>query len=106
MATVTATDLPMSFLQLRVLLWKDDNGYVGQCLETGSVATADDYHELRNMMFVLLSKEYEFNIHGEGSIRNFFDTPAPREVWERFYDLSKNRNTDYVSGILMLDATF
>lgn len=99
--------LPLEFMQLRVLIWKDEkSGYVGQCLETGSVVTADDFHSTRSLMFGTLTDEVDYNTGGPGSIRNLFDTPAPIEIWRRYRDLLSNRNADYVSGILMLDASY
>ena len=98
--------LPLSFLQLRVLIWKEDNSFVAQCLETGNVATADDFHSVRSLMFGLLSEEADYNTAGPGSIKNLFDSPAPIEVWRRYQCLRANRNADYVSGILMLDGSY
>jgi len=97
--------LPLEFFQLRVLLWKDPHDiYVGQCLETGSVGTADDVDTLRDIMTELLTDEVDFNL-ATGNLGNLFNTPAPLEVWKRYHELSKNRNADVIAGILMLDAT-
>jgi len=98
--------IPLNFWHLRVLIWKDDSAFVGQCLQTGSIATADDFHELRNTLYSLLVEEVDFNTKGEGSLRNLFDTPAPPAIWWRYYDLSLSRTPDFVSGILMLDGSF
>lgn len=98
--------LPLQFLQLRVLLWKDGESFVAQCLETGSVVTADDFHSARSLMFGTLVDEVDYNTGGPGSLRNLFDTPAPLDIWRRYLELIPNRNADLVSGILMLDGTY
>lgn len=102
----TLIALPIEFFQLRVLMWKERGVCVGQCLETGSIATADDAETLKSMMQELLADEVEYNINGVGSAGNLFGTPAPRHVWQEYFELSHNRNADLVGGINMLDATF
>lgn len=102
----TLIALPIEFFQLRVLLWKERDIYVGQCLETGSVATADDTDTLKSIMQELLTDEVEYNINGDGSAGNLFGTPAPLQLWQQYFELSRNRNADLVDGINMLDATF
>lgn len=106
---VSIITLPIEFLQLRVLLWKvfeERDFYMGQCLETGSVATADDVDTLKDMMRELIIDEVEYNLNNIGSLKNLFSAPALRHVWQRYYTLSLNRNADLVGGIRMLDDTF
>lgn len=106
MKEATLVALPVEFFQLRVLMWTERGIYVGQCLETGSVATADDIDTLKSIMQELLSDEVDYNVNGVGSLSNLFGTPAPREVWQRYYDLLAIRNADLIDGVNMLDATF
>lgn len=92
------TELPIEFLQLRVLIWKEAEYFIGQCLETGSIATADDFHTLRNMMYSLLAHEHYYNLHGEGSLRNLFDTPAPLEIWLKYHHNGTRETYSVVSS--------
>ena len=102
-----SADLPVDFYQLRVLIERDDDYkvIVARCLETGSIATADDVPTVRGMMLEILLDEIDYNADGPGNLSNLFSNPAPIEIWRQYYEASKNHNAENVDGVLMIDIT-
>jgi len=70
---------------LRALLEFEPNYqvYIGRCLETGSVVTADDMDTAREMLKELLEDEVEFAVEHE-NFTNLLSNPAPPDVWVRW----------------------
>jgi hypothetical protein len=89
MATERKTDLQerkeKSMFRLRVLSEYDSlyNIYVAQCLETGSIVSADDPATLEDMMTELLADEVGHAVEHK-NFANLFSTPAPPDVWVRW----------------------
>ena len=71
--------------RLRVLAEYDDlyQIYVAQCLETGSIVSADDPATLEDMMIELLGDEVSHAVEHK-NFANLFSTPAPSDVWVRW----------------------
>jgi hypothetical protein len=69
----------------RVLIEFDSgyNTFVARCLETGSVATADDANIVEDMIKELLLDEVTFAIE-KNNLANLYSSPAPLDVWMRF----------------------
>lgn len=63
--------------------------FVGRCLETGSVVTADDMDTIREMLKELLEDEIEFAVEHE-NFTNLFSNPAPPDVWLRWHREAAN----------------
>ena len=59
------------------------NVFVARCLETGSVATADDLETVKDMIQELLVDEVTFALEHH-NLANLYSTPAPLDVWMRF----------------------
>jgi hypothetical protein len=57
--------------------------YVAYCLETGSVTTADDMKTVLVMMKEVLEDEVS-RVMKSRNLSNFFSTPAPFEIWEKW----------------------
>jgi hypothetical protein len=74
----------IQLLTLRVFIFQDDGIYVAQCLETGSVATADDSITAKDMICELLNDEVEFALK-HGKYTNLFSTPAKPEIWAEWF---------------------
>jgi len=67
--------------------------YVAYCLETGSVTTGDDMGTVLDMMKELLEDELS-RVMKSRNLTNFFSTPAPFEVWERWEKLAQERPSE------------
>ena len=74
-------------LQLRVLIEFDPRYsiYVGYCLETGSVISADDVETAEDMMKELLADEIAFALENN-NLRNLLSSPAPLEIWRKWQE--------------------
>lgn len=84
------TDSQKEMFRLRVLAYYDSayEIFVAQCLETGSVVTADDEDTLNDMMRELLQDEVSFAVEHK-NFANLFSTPAPPEIWVRWLQAAK-----------------
>lgn len=93
----------VDFLKLRVIVYRDDvyNAFVAQCLQTGSVATADDLDTAKEMISELLEDELSYAIEHQ-NFENLFSTPAPAEMWVRWYQAAKAGDVEV--GELKIDA--
>jgi len=69
----------------RVLIEFDSayNVFVARCLETGSVATADDAEVVEDMVRELLVDEVTFALD-HNNLANLYSSPAPFETWMKF----------------------
>jgi hypothetical protein len=88
--THTATDKNMvdwasQLFPMRALAEYDEKYqfYVAYCLETGSVTTADDMKTVLVMMKEVLEDEVS-RVMKSRNLSNFFSTPAPFEIWEKW----------------------
>lgn len=79
------TDRPFSLFHLFVLVEYDGdyNTYVARCLQTGSVATADDPDTVVDMIKELLADEVSYAVERD-TLANLFSRPAPMAIWNRF----------------------
>lgn len=86
-------ETPYNFFRLRILARYDEHFkiYVAQCLETGSVATADDQDTLLEIMTELLEDEIGFALQHK-NLSNLFSTPAPHDVWIKWRKAAKKGN--------------
>jgi hypothetical protein len=86
-------DTDIKFLKLRVLIYFDTayEAYIAQCLETGGVVTADDVDTVMDMMGELLEDEVGYAIEHQ-NFTNLLSTPAPLEIWARWYKAAKGGN--------------
>lgn len=79
--------LPLEFFQLRVLLsWTGDVCWA-QCLETGSIVTADNPNIARSMIMEVLKDEVR-HAQDNSNLSNLFSTPAPLGIWQTYYEWS------------------
>jgi hypothetical protein len=80
----------VKLLNFRALIYFDKahNFYVGHCLETGTVVTADDGETASDMMREVLEDEANYAIM-HGSFANLYSSPAPIEIWTRWYEAAK-----------------
>lgn len=86
-------DLDVTLFPLRVLM-EYDNTYkvhVARCLETGSVATADDFDTVKDMIKEILEDEIAFAIEND-NLPNLYSTPAPLDVFKRWRDAVRSGN--------------
>ena len=92
----TVTTQP--FIKLRVLVEADSvyNVFVARCLETGSVATADDLATAAAVMHELLDDEISYAVHRK-NFANLFSSPAPMDVWVRWYEVTKKLKPEVVT---------
>jgi hypothetical protein len=84
---VTTMSNPASFplFTFRVLVEFDGdyNVFVARCLETGSIATADDEETVTEMIQELLIDEATYALDHD-SLDNLYSKPSPIAVWNRF----------------------
>lgn len=80
--------LPLEFFQLRVLLSWTGGVCWAQCLETGSIVTADDANTARSMIMEVLKDEVR-RAQDDSNLSNLFDTPAPLGIWQTYYEWSQ-----------------
>lgn len=99
MEETTTTGIPerKEMFKLRVLAEYDDNYqiYVAQCLETGSIVSADDMETLQSMMFELLTDEVSYAVEHK-NFANLFSTPAPPDVWVRWLKSTGEVTTEII----------
>lgn len=74
--------LPFGLFRFRVLVERHGPIIAATCLETGSVATADDQDTVVDMMTELLNDEWRFNMQ-QCSLHNLL-TPAPMTMWAKW----------------------
>jgi hypothetical protein len=89
-AMASTQDWLTQLFPLRVLGDYDEKHgfFVAYCLETGSVTTADDMDTVVDMMKELLEDEVS-RVMMSRNLANFFSTPAPFEVREKWTHLAK-----------------
>jgi hypothetical protein len=88
--TITTIHREVPFFSLRGLTEFDrlHKVYVSQCLETGSLVTADDSDTATQMLKELLEDEISFAVEHE-NFANLFSSPAPPTIWVRWFKLAK-----------------
>jgi len=98
-------DFTSQLFPMRVLAELDQKYgfYVAYCLETGSVTTADDMNTVLDMMKELLEDEVTRVLKSK-NLSNFFSTPAPFEVREKWVKLAMERPDEI--GRMNLDLKF
>jgi hypothetical protein len=69
--------------------------FVGYCLETGSVVTADKPDMAKNMMKELLEDEISFAIQ-HNNVRNLLSSAAPLEIWKKWQEAAKAMKPEIV----------
>ena len=86
-----------NFFELRVLEEFNDTYmvFVAQCLQTGSMVTADDQATLRTMMTELLEDELSYAF-AHKNLSNLFSKPAPDDVWLKWYEAAKTTEPEIV----------
>ncbi len=78
-----ASTFPLFTFRVLVEFDGDYNVYVARCLETGSVATADDSGTVIDMIQELLMDEAAYALEHD-SLVNLYSRPSPISVWNRF----------------------
>jgi hypothetical protein len=97
MTEKNATD--QSLFSFRVLLRFDAKYrvHVAQCIETGSIVTADRQEDLKEMIVELLEDEVSFALKNK-NLSNLFSSPAPVEVWTQWVNaaMSQGIHTEWL----------
>ncbi len=77
---MTSNDFPT--FRFRVLPYYDSahKYFVAQCLETGSITTAEDSETVMEMMVELLEDEASYAVKHD-NLGNLYSAPAPKDVW-------------------------
>lgn len=85
------------YFQFRVLYEFDGkhNLVVGYCLQTGNVVTADDMDTAKQIMKEVLEDEI-YNAVKFKNYENLLSKPAPKFIWDRWYELRKTMEPDVV----------
>jgi hypothetical protein len=76
-------DPPMFKFRVIIDFESSYNVFVARCLETGSVATADDVDTVEDMIKELLVDEVIFALE-HNNLANLYASPAPFNAWIRF----------------------
>jgi hypothetical protein len=86
-------NLEVTLFPLRVLMEYDNTYkvYVARCLETGSVATADDFDTVQEMIKEILEDEIAFAIEND-NLPNLYSAPAPLDVFKRWRNAVRRGN--------------
>ena len=84
-----------ALFSFRVLLRFDQKYcvHVAQCIETGSIVTADRQEDSREMILELLEDEVAFALRNK-NLANLFSSPAPVEVWEQWMEAAIKQDPD------------
>jgi hypothetical protein len=78
-----ANEKPLFIFRVLIEFDSGYNVFVARCLETGSVATADDADTAKEMIEELLVDEVTFAL-AHNHLANLYSSPAPFDVWIRF----------------------
>ncbi len=83
---------PASLFDFKVLIEpsKEHGGFVAYCLQTGSVATADDAETVESIIGEVLQSEVIHAMETE-NLRNLYSSPAPPEVWFRWLKVAQTK---------------
>ena len=92
-----ATERKFGLFDLRVLAERNErfDVHVAYCLQTGSVATADDFDTVWVMMKELLEDEITYAWKYD-NLANLFSNPAPTEIWMKWYELSQKQEPEII----------
>lgn len=79
------TEKEEPLFRFRVLIDFDSsyNTFVARCLETGSVAAADNIDTVEDMIKELLIDEVTFAV-GRNNIGDLYSSPAPLDIWLKY----------------------
>ncbi len=93
---MTSNDFPT--FRFRVLPYYDSahKYFVAQCLETGSITTAEDSETVMEMMVELLEDEASYAVKYD-NLGNLYSAPAPKDVWNEWVSRAKKFGVDYRS---------
>lgn len=80
---LSTNDEPMFKFRVLIEFETGYNVFVARCLETGSVATADDADTVKDMIEELLVDEVTFALE-HSNLANLYSSPAPYDVWIKF----------------------
>lgn len=86
---VTTKETPLFTFRVLVELESAYNVYIARCLETGSVATADNPDTAEDMIKELLIDELTFALQND-NLKNLYSDPAPTDVWLRFRNAQRS----------------
>ncbi len=86
--TLSKNEEPMFKFRVLIELESAYNVFVARCLETGSVATADNVDMVEDMIKELLVDEVTFAMN-HNNLANLYSSPAPLDVWMRFRHASR-----------------
>lgn len=83
---------PTSLFDFKVLIEPDTEhgGFVAYCLQTGSVATADDAKTVEGILDEVLQSEAVHALE-TNDFANLYSSPAPPDVWFRWYRFAKTK---------------
>jgi hypothetical protein len=98
------TDREVPFFSLRGLTEYDSahKVFISQCLETGSLVTADDSDTATHMLIELLEDEISYAVEHE-NFANLFSSPASPSVWVRWLKIAKTQDPQNIT--LKVSAT-
>jgi hypothetical protein len=68
----------------------DEGGFVAYCLQTGSVATADDSDTAESILDEVIESEANHALETK-DFANLYSSPAPPDVWFRWYKLAETK---------------
>jgi hypothetical protein len=85
------TEKEAPLFRFRVLIDFDSsyNTFVARCLETGSVAAADNADTVEDMIKELLMDEVTFAV-GRNNIADLYSSPAPLDIWLKYRQASQH----------------
>lgn len=86
------------FRPMRVLL-EFNQAYriwTAQCLETGSVITADSSDMAKEMIKELLEDEISYAIEHR-NLKNLYSSPAPIDIWTKWFQAAKENEPEVIN---------
>jgi hypothetical protein len=91
---MTSNEFPT--FRFRVLPYYDSTHkyYVAQCLETGSITTAEDSETVMEMMVELLEDEASYAVKYD-NLGNLYSAPASKDVWNEWVSRAKKFGVEY-----------
>lgn len=75
-------------LVLNVLVKREDDNWIGHCLELDIVATSDDINQLKKDMIDLIVAQVDYAFSHDNL--EYLFHPAPKEIWMEFYKCKKH----------------
>lgn len=84
--------------RLDILIRKEEDYYLAHCLQFDLVVTADTLRDVKKDIIDLIRSHIEYSYKYDNLDHLF--SPAPKEVWAKYLEMSRKEGCDIVSSRL------